>query len=411
MNKLRFLIEYGLKKRFFKKSFVISNIIILILTLVIINIPTILDLFDEETTNTYVIQLVTDEQTDIFKQPISQALSSDDNLGLTVEYATSFDDTTFFDQQVYDMAIILTNDGMSLEIQLYRFETSFDTYVLNTIQYLDIINQNENYQPPTVNSYLPETYEDPMVQEIIGSISIIFVLPLFIILVMAIQFVGVDIIEEKSSKAIETIISSVPAMIHFISKILSSLLFILGQGILLIIYGLLGSLIGSTTQNVAGLDGGSLMTIVREYFPNIGEIIFVSILFIIVGAVFYLIFAAIIAASATTQEDYQQFQAPMMITLVIGFYIAIFSSAAGAYNILKIASFIPLFAPMVVPIAFSVGVLSPLEIGLAFLVMVVFTVFVMWLLSPIYKVAILSYDQTKMFQRIKGYFNKSKHIK
>jgi len=411
MNKLRFLIEYGLKKRFFKKSFVISNIIILILTLVIINIPTIIDLFNEETTNTFVIQLVTDEQTDIFKQPISQALSSDDNLGLTVEYATSFDDITFFDQQVYDMAIILTNDGMSLEIQLYRFETSFDTYVLNTIQYLDIINQNENYQPPTVNSYLPETYEDPMVQEIIGSISIIFVLPLFIILVMAIQFVGVDIIEEKSSKAIETIISSVPAMIHFISKILSSLLFILGQGILLIMYGLLGSLIGSTTQNVAGLDGGSLMSIVREYFPNIGEIIFVSILFIIVGAVFYLIFAAIIAASATTQEDYQQFQAPMMITLVIGFYIAILSSAAGAYNILKIASFIPLFAPMVVPIAFSVGVLSPLEIGLAFLVMVVFTVFVMWLLSPIYKVAILSYDQTKMFQRIKGYFNKSKHVK
>ena len=411
MNKLKFLIAYGLKKRFFKKSFFISNIIILLLTIVIINIPTIINVFESDENNVYVIQVITDEQTSVFKTPLGQTLTADPNLPFVIEYADVFDETLFFGQASFDMAIVLSNDGSSLQVDLFRFETTYDSYVLNTIQLLDVLNQNENYALPTINVYLPDTYEDPMIQEIIGSISIVFVLPLFIILVLAIQFVGVDIIEEKSSKAIETIISSVPAMIHFISKIISSLLFILGQGILLIIYGSLGSLVSSTTQNVVGIESGSLMSLVREYFPNIGEIILVSVMFIIVGAIFYLIFAAIIAASATTQEDYQQFQAPIMITLVIGFYVAIFSSAAGAYQILRITSFIPLFAPMVVPIAFSVGAISPLEIGFAFLIMVVFTGIVMWLLSPIYKVAILSYDQTKMFQRIKGYFKKSKQIK
>ena len=411
MNKLKFLIAYGLKKRFFKKSFFISNIIILLLTIVIINIPTIINVFESDENDVYVIQVITDEQTSVFKTPLGQTLTADPNLPFVIEYADVFDETLFFDQASVDMAIVLSNDGSSLQVDLFRFETTYDSYVLNTIQLLDVLNQNENYALPTINVYLPDTYEDPMIQEIIGSISIVFVLPLFIILVLAIQFVGVDIIEEKSSKAIETIISSVPAMIHFISKIISSLLFILGQGILLIIYGSLGSLVSSTTQNVVGIESGSLMSLVREYFPNIGEIILVSVMFIIVGAIFYLIFAAIIAASATTQEDYQQFQAPIMITLVIGFYVAIFSSAAGAYQILRITSFIPLFAPMVVPIAFSVGAISPLEIGFAFLIMVVFTGIVMWLLSPIYKVAILSYDQTKMFQRIKGYFKKSKQIK
>ncbi|MGB0175232.1 MAG: ABC transporter permease, partial [Acholeplasmataceae bacterium] len=339
MNKLKFLIAYGLKKRFLKKSFLISNIVILLLTIVIINIPTIINIFESDESNLYVIQVVTDEQTTAFKTPLEQTLTADSNLPFVIEFADVFDEALFFNQASINMAILLSSDSGPLQVDLFRFETTYDSYVLNAIQLLDVLNQNENYVLPTINVYLPDTYEDPMIQEIISSISIVFVLPLFIILVLAIQFVGVDIIEEKSSKAIETIISSVPAMIHFISKIISSLLFILGQGILLILYGSFGSLVSSTTQNVAGIDNVSLMSLVREYFPNIGEIITVSILFIIVGAIFYLIFAAIIAASATTQEDYQQFQAPIMITLVVGFYVAIFSSAAGAFQILRIASF------------------------------------------------------------------------
>ena len=410
MKKLKFLIVYGLKKRFFKKSFLISNIVILLLTLVIINIPTIIGLFDQDVDETYRIQLLTTEETEAFSAPFKQTLLSDASLSIDIEDIDTFDEAVFFEQDEIDMVIKLSFVEGQLNIELYRFNVTYDTYVMNSLQLLDILRQNETYTIPNVELYVPETYEDPIVQEIIGSISVVFVLPLFIILVLAIQFVGVDIIEEKSSKAIETIISSVPAMIHFISKIISSLLFIVIQGLLLIIFGWLGSIIGSTTQSAIGIDSGSLLDVVFEYFPNFNTIVGIAILFIIVGSIFYLVFAAIIAASATTQEDYQQFQAPMMITLVIGFYIAIFSSAAGAYQVLRIAAFVPLFAPMIVPIAFSVGVMTPLEVGLALLILMVFTGLTIWLMSPIYKVAILSYDQTKLVRRLKSYFKKSKDM-
>lgn len=410
MKKLKFLIQYGLKKRLLKKSFVISNVVVLLLTLVIINIPTIIGIFDQEVDDTYKIQLITNAETEMFRDPFIQSLESDETILFEIEEADTFDETLFFEQNVVDMVVRLSYLNNQLNVDMYRFDVSYDAYVLNTIQLLDIVRQNESYALPIIDTYLPDSYEDPLLQEAVSSISAIFALPLFLILVLGIQFVGVDIIEEKSSKAIETIISSVPAFIHFISKIVSSLIFIIIQGILLLTFGLLGSLLGRTTQNTLGIENESLIDMAYDLFPNLNTIIFISIVFVILGSIFYLVFAAIIAASATTQEDYQQFQAPMMITLVIGFYIAIFSSAAGADGLLKIAAFIPLFAPMVVPIAFSVGVLTPFEVGLSLLILIVFTILATWFLSPIYKVAILSYDQTKLFTRLKNYFKKSKQM-
>ena len=133
----------------------------------------------------------------------------------------------------------------------------------------------------------------------------------------------------------------------------------------------------------------------------------ISVIF--VGALLYLVIAALTAAISTTQEDYQTFQGPIMIMLVIGFYISIFASAAGGDTILRISSFIPFFAPMTAPVAFASGLLSPLEVMLALIVLMISTVIVIFLVTPIYKVAILSYEQTKLFKRLKTYMNKSKH--
>jgi ABC-2 type transport system permease protein len=45
MKKFKFLVKYGLKKRVWRKAFLISNIIIALLMIIIINIPSIISLF------------------------------------------------------------------------------------------------------------------------------------------------------------------------------------------------------------------------------------------------------------------------------------------------------------------------------------------------------------------------------
>lgn len=410
MKKLKFLILYGLKKRLLKKSFLISNIIIGLLTILIINIPTIIGLFDRDDDAFVNIAYVTDEASKNYVTQLEATLNQglEEDIFIFYETQESTKDL-FFEQHDYDILLIIQAENGRLNLDLYRFETTYDTVITQTIQFLDVYSQNQAYVPPVIESYLPDDYEDPFINEIISGISSVFTLPLFLILTFGIQFVGVDIIEEKSSKAIETIISSVRANIHFLSKIIASLIFITIQSLLLIIYGSIGTFIGNQTSSVTDNSTASLTQVFVEYFPNWQGILLVSALFIFVGALLYLVIAALTAAISTTQEDYQTFQGPIMIMLVIGFYISIFASAAGGDTLLKITSFIPFFAPMTAPVAFASGLLTPLEVILALLVLIITTIGVNFLVTPIYKVAILSYEQTKLFKRLKTYFIKSKH--
>jgi ABC-2 type transport system permease protein len=410
MKKLKFLIFYGLKKRLFKKSFLISNIIIGLLTILIINLPTIIGLFDSDEDAFVRIAYVVDEDSLAYISQLEAILNQDleEDIFLFYETEESMKDS-FFEQNDYDILLMLQSNNDRLNLDLYRFETTYDTVITQTIQFLDVFSQNQAYVPPVIASFLPDDYEDPFINEIISGISSVFTLPLFLIMTFGIQFVGVDIIEEKSSKAIETIISSVRANIHFLSKIIASLIFITIQSLLLIIYGSIGTFIGNQSANVTGVSTASLTEIFVEYFPNWQSILLVSALFIFVGALLYLVIAALTAAISTTQEDYQTFQGPIMIMLVIGFYISIFASAAGGETLLRIASFIPFFAPMTAPVAFASGLLTPIEVILALFILIGTTIGVIFLVTPIYKVAILSYEQTKLFKRLKTYFIKSKH--
>jgi len=410
MKKLKFLILYGLKKRLLKKSFLISNIIIGLLTILIINLPTIIGLFENDDDAFVRIAYVVDEASLGYISQLDETLNQGLEEDIFIFYKTqeSMKDT-FFEQNEYDILLMIQFDNGRLNLDLYRFETTYDTVITQTIQFLDVFSQNQAYVPPVIDSFLPDDYEDPFINEIISGISSVFTLPLFLIMTFGIQFVGVDIIEEKSSKAIETIISSVKANIHFLSKIIASLIFITIQSLLLIIYGSIGTLIGNQTSSVTGVSTASLTEVFVEYFPNWQGILIVTASFIFVGALLYLVIAALTAAISTTQEDYQTFQGPIMIMLVIGFYISIFASAAGGDTLLRIASFIPFFAPMTAPVAFAAGLLTPLEVILALLILIITTIGVIVLVTPIYKVAILSYEQTKLFKRLKTYFIKSKH--
>ena len=410
MKKLKFLILYGLKKRLLKKSFLISNIIIGLLTILIINLPTIIGLFENDDDAFVRIAYVVDEASLGYISQLDETLNQglEEDIFIFYETQESMKDT-FFEQNEYDILLMIQSDNGRLSLDLYRFETTYDTVITQTIQFLDVFSQNQAYVPPVIDSFLPDDYEDPFINEIISGISSVFTLPLFLIMTFGIQFVGVDIIEEKSSKAIETIISSVRANIHFLSKIIASLIFITIQSLLLIIYGSIGTLIGNQTSSVTGVSTASLTEVFVEYFPNWQGILIVTASFIFVGALLYLVIAALTAAISTTQEDYQTFQGPIMIMLVIGFYISIFASAAGGDTLLRIASFIPFFAPMTAPVAFAAGLLTPLEVILALLILIITTIGVIVLVTPIYKVAILSYEQTKLFKRLKTYFIKSKH--
>ena len=417
MKKFKFLVKYGLKKRVWRKAFLISNIIIALLMVVIINIPSIVSLFGggedpEEQVNIGFINETA--ETDLLADYSALMNEGGEEIDFfifkSIE-ATEFDLEAFWQDTESDIIIQVTGSVATPVITMYTKIPGLNYYLLSELE-LQLINyQITNYQQPMITTVNPPDYEDPEQEALISSMTSMLVLPLFILIVMATQFVGVDIIEEKSTKAIETIIASVPSKTHFISKITSSILFVIIQGGLTLIYATVASLIGRAFASSAAvtLPTGttSLLSYLQDFMPNWPVVLLFALLFMIVGTLFYLVIAALFASMAVTQEDYQHFQSPLMLTLLAAFYIGIFAPIAGGYGFMKVMAFVPIFTPILAPIAFASGLLTVVEAIIALVVVIIFLVLALYMVAPIYKVAILSYDQTKSIARMKNYFRKA----
>ncbi|MEF3693012.1 MAG: ABC transporter permease, partial [Acholeplasmataceae bacterium] len=398
-------------KRIGRKAFIISNIVIAILLIAIINIPTIIGLFgqDEELTEIN-IGVLSD-----YPYPITSDLSLILNEGIEgkdyfiTEDIDTFDEDSFWLESDLEIVLEFVGSSEAPSVLIYSKESSYNQMILSIVELQLIRYEFENYVPLTYDFPQAPDYEDPEAGMMISSLSTIFILPLFLLITMATQFVGVEIIEEKSTKAIETIIASVPAQIHFLSKIASAISFVIIQGGLIMFYSLIGSLIGGASAQSGlplGMDGQTLLAYVVEVLPNWRGVLLVAVLFVFIGTLFYLVIAALFASMAVTQEDYQQFQSPLMFMLLGGFYIAIFAPMANGDGFLKIMSFVPFFSPIVAPVAYASGSITTLEAMIGLSITFLSLIALLYIASPVYRVAILSYDQTKFMKRIKSYFKK-----
>ena len=98
---------------------------------------------------------------------------------------------------------------------------------------------------------------------------------------------------------------------------------------------------------------------------------------------------------------------------MLGFYMALYIPSIGepAYGFIKVMSFVPFMSPFMAVGAYTIGAINLLEILLALLVNVVAMVGLMFLISPLYKASILSYDNGKLLSRIKKVYSRSKSVK
>ena len=415
MNKFKFLVQFGLKKRIFKKSFVISNLIIGILIIGIINIPSIISFFssDEDVVETINVAIIneTDDQTYPLKSNLITSFnqSYEDYTFVDTDY-DYIDDESFWDQSELNLLIRFSGDLTQPNVEIYSYDQNLKAMITTPIQLILYDYQDIGYANYDIKSP-PSTGEEGGMSEadkaFLDGIGSILFLPVFFLVIMATQFLGVDIIEEKSSKAIETIIASVPAKTHFLSKITASISFLLIQSMVLIGFGLLATLVGKAFETSSDVEGISLFQEFANRVPNWPELLIFSVLFMFFGALLFLILAAFLAAVSSTQEDYQQFQAPLIFLLLGSYYLTIFLPILNADGLLKVFAYIPFFSMMVAPLAFVTGTIGLWSIIISLIITIVTVVVVLYFVSPMYRVAILSYEHTKFFKRIKFFVKKT----
>lgn len=427
-TKLRFLIRQSLKKKTDTKWFKAANILILILLVGVINIDRIISFFGgdfAETTKIYVVDQA--NAYELFKTNFDTMANSLEDFGNYELEQTS--------KSVEELKENLEEEG-SIILDIHLSETNYidaATYSfdpldmiteqvlqtsLNTIKSVYVLEQSGISESEiaaltsnvviTKNVTNPEMDENAEGKDILSSgLILIFIVPFFLLITMLTQMIGAEINDEKSTRGMEIIISNVSPKIHFLSKIISSTLFVLVQaGILVVdvaIAFLIRKLLGATgvSSEVTGFIGSTL-----EMVKNTGvlDLLVKGLPFIVLLFLFsflaYAIVAGVLASMTTNIEDYQQLQTPLMIILMVGYYIAIMASAFEGAIFVKIVAYVPMLSFLVAPVIYLLGQISLLELILSTVICGVVTYLFFYFGLRIYKVGILNYSSQNLWKKI-----------
>lgn len=423
MNKLGFLTKYSLGKKIKSKWFIVVNIIILLVISVLINMDSIIKLFGGDFNNNEEI-LVIDN--------IGVLETFKDIYAINNEYLKS--ETKYSIEEYkegYDSAIEEIKDTDKILIVIDKDETNYITSKLitnssmDTITYtiisnaLDSVKREEVLKSYNITKEMYEKIESKVeVERIIldsenkddnmltNLVVTIITMPFFFLTVYLVQMIGAEINEEKSTKSMEIIISNVSAKTHFISKIISSNVFVLIQGALLIIYCIIGiiiryfvsgSIINSLPVELTTL-GSTLSS--SGIMDNIKIALPLMLLLLIITLFAYSIVSGVLASVTTNMEDYQQIQTPIVLILLAGFYLSSLASIFKGSIFIKVASYLPFISSLLAPTMYTLGEFSLFDMLISILLMVVTILLLMKYGFRIYKVGILNYSDNNLWKKI-----------
>jgi ABC-2 type transport system permease protein len=204
---------------------------------------------------------------------------------------------------------------------------------------------------------------------------------LFSILMGYGQLIMRGVLEEKNSRIIEILISSTNTQHIFYGKIIGIGLAGLTQVAIWFLFGM--ALAGKFSL---GLDSGIMNFLTLEigmYF----------IIFFLLGFFMYAILFSIVGAAVNTDQEAQQFAAPISYLLIIPFVMGIMVTQSPNSSVAVISSFIPLFTPTLMFMRITVSPPPLLQILASIFVSLVFISFLAWLGAKIFRVGILMYGK------------------
>ena len=429
-NKLVFLTKMSLSKKIKTKWFLIANLIFAIITIGLINIDSIIKAFggdfNEEQTimiidkancfeafsNNYESyakyvkdydEVVIKKYDGTQKEAEKQIKEDNNNILLVINN----DEENFIKAELisWDGIGTVTNTLINTTLTSIRSEKALKTYGIEKEVY-DSINVPIQAKTKILND---ENKDSSLTM---ASIMQIITLPIFMLIVFLVQMIGAEVNEEKTTKSMEIIISNVSPKTHFISKIISSNLFVLIQGALLIIFVLIGiairyflcggSLVGQLDREITDVVNNLNLSGVTSTISYMLPIILVMLVLTFIA---YSLLGGILASMTTNLEDYQQLQTPIVIISLIGYYLSMIASVFKGSVFLKIMSYIPLLSSMLSPTLYVMGEITLFDLLGSIVLLILFIYLLFKYGMRIYKVGILNYSQTglwkKMFKAVK----------
>ena len=257
-------------------------------------------------------------------------------------------------------------------------------------------------------------------------VSMILGIVIFMFVTLFGSMVMSAVIEEKSSRIVEVLVSSVKATELMFGKIIGIALVALTQFLLWILLG--GVIIGAgskflgekmlnndQTEMIASMAGGSgaiqmdAISVLASQDNELGvaldtlrnlpwaQIIFAFVIFFVFGYLLYASLFAAVGSAVENEGDTQQLQLPLTIPLMLAYFIALYAFKAPDSSVAFWGSIFPFTSPIVMIARIPFGV--PIwELILSFVLLALTFCVCAWASAKIYKVGILMYGKKSTFK-------------
>ena len=408
MRDILTVMKFTIKDMIKRKSFIISTLIILVMIVIGFNIPNIIKSMSGEDSGSK--SFIVDNE-NIFEGNLELLKQMDLGFEIQIGQATYEEIKEKIENGEIDDAIIIEKQNNNVKIR-YIVEsktmmTGVPEKLVNTINtlYTNMQINKLGLTEVELQSITPNfefSLEQTDEEEATGNVLVIMLMS--IVLFYAIYFcayqVSSSITTEKTSKIMETLVTSTtPTTI------------VLGKTIGIGIVGLIQMIVIVTTALISAnifLDQELLNSVLdmSNITPFLGII---TIIYFILGYLAYALLYALTGSTVSKPEDIQSANQPVAILAVIGFYLAYFTMMNPTSELNLFAALLPISSPFCMPFRIMMGLSNATDIIISIVILIVTILIIAKVAIKIYSNAILNYGTKMNLKDIINIYKEKQH--
>lgn len=222
----------------------------------------------------------------------------------------------------------------------------------------------------------------------------IMIFALYMVILLYGQMVATNVAAEKSSRAMELLVTSAKPTSMMFGKVLASCIAGLTQ--LVAVFG--SALI---FYNINKSSWGDNVIIQSMFNIPVGLFVYMLVFFIL-GFLIYAFLYGAIGSTASKLEDINTLVLPITFLFIFAFFVVMFSMSSGSVDtvLMRVCSYIPFTSPMAMFTRICMSTVAWYEIAISVTILIASTVGVGILSAKIYRVGVLLYGIPPKFGTI-----------
>lgn len=434
MSKISLIIENEYMTRVRKKSFLVMTLLTPVLLALLCCIPILIELFSSSDMRNVTVV----DHTGLY----NEVFVDNDEYSYTYLNTETTSEQMRDNEEPYAYIVItenLLNNPSAMTIYSHKQITSgFETQVINDMEQHLHDAKLASYDIPGLQQIIDESNveinvssirfdEEGDTQTSAGLATAVGMISTFIIYMFLFAYGGMvmnSVMQEKTNRIVEVMVSSVKPFDLMMGKIISVGLVGLTQigiwVILLVGLGLGASVAfgiplfmnnqaeilaqAQSMSNTAMMGGTAIdpdMLDIAQTLSgiNFAQIVLCLILYFIGGYVIYASIFAAVGSAVDNETDSSQFMLPITLIILFAFYVGIFSAEDPEGGMAWWCSMIPFTSPIVMMVRIPFGV-AIWELALSLVILYASAIGMTWVASRIYRVGILLYGKKPSYKEL-----------